>query len=33
MKIVKEVRYWVFSMMNPDGYMSFPEHLENVFEK
>lgn len=32
-KLIKEAPYRVSNIMNPDGYVSFPEHLEKVFEE
>lgn len=32
-KIVQEAPYRVSNIMNLDGYVRFPEHLENVFEQ
>lgn len=32
-KLVNEAPYRVSNIMNPDGYVNFPEHLEKVFEE
>jgi len=32
-KLVKKQPYRVSNIMNPDGYVNFPENLENVFEE